>query len=650
MPNTTIPNSALTSNTDLWSGYWRLTRGLKGAGWRYKASADGTSTTITSGSNGVALPTGTINVTTTATGFAASGTISVTTTNGIQTVTYTGITATTFTGCTGGTGNMATGGLVGGSGTKDTSGNPASDRWGGGVQVGAQTAVAAFTIGTATTTAKGGRVTLTGLTGFATTSPGHYLTITGATNGANNGTWLITAYISATSITIENPAAIAETTPGSATWTEKSALTDTIPASITAALGNGAWWCAEGPSTMKIPIGAVVPAISFIRGENVTQTTSGATGEVLGVLTDADTSLGYIVIAPRVSGTGAAVRGWDSSNIITGAYSGATATPTGTPLEYVREIVIWKNTIALGHVYFQIIDSVNEGTSTSANGRFSTMAALATCTTYICPGGITGGVPTANGFPTTGSYAVSGTAGAGTAATTSGAWIGATTASYGVAQVMCANNIEDANISQDGSYILAIGTPVTSPGTFVGISYQRCDDGEEGDIDPYVHFWNNNVNYASSRTTATTSYVSAENFNAAIFALVNFTPYRGWRRRGFATDDEFQEFQGALLQQFSGTSALNSNTGTVDRVATAITVAALTLNITVREPCWIISSQINQKMRKGTMRWLYFVPFGAGAGTDTYDSKRWIQLSNGTNVIPPMVGGPWDGTTNPTNI
>jgi hypothetical protein len=68
-------------------------------------------TSIAAGSNGVALPTGTINVVATA-GFPAAGTLLVSTSNGTQKVTYAGTTATTFTGCTGGTGTMSTGGLI----------------------------------------------------------------------------------------------------------------------------------------------------------------------------------------------------------------------------------------------------------------------------------------------------------------------------------------------------------------------------------------------------------------------------------------------------------------------------------------------------------------------------------------------------------
>lgn len=68
-------------------------------------------TTIDVGSNGVSLPTGTINVVNT-TGFPSAGTINVVTGAGTQVVTYTGTTINTFTGCTGGTGTMSTGGQI----------------------------------------------------------------------------------------------------------------------------------------------------------------------------------------------------------------------------------------------------------------------------------------------------------------------------------------------------------------------------------------------------------------------------------------------------------------------------------------------------------------------------------------------------------
>lgn len=70
-------------------------------------------TSVAAPSDGVSLPTGTINVVST-TGFPASGILLVTTTNGTQRVTYTGGGGggTTFTGCVGGTGTMSTGGMI----------------------------------------------------------------------------------------------------------------------------------------------------------------------------------------------------------------------------------------------------------------------------------------------------------------------------------------------------------------------------------------------------------------------------------------------------------------------------------------------------------------------------------------------------------
>lgn len=78
----------------------------------FPSNFTGVATTIAIGSNGATLPQGTINVLST-TGFSATGTILVTTSTGVSTVTYTGLSGgTQFTGCTGGTGTMTTGGQV----------------------------------------------------------------------------------------------------------------------------------------------------------------------------------------------------------------------------------------------------------------------------------------------------------------------------------------------------------------------------------------------------------------------------------------------------------------------------------------------------------------------------------------------------------
>jgi len=82
-------------------------------GQEVRANSRFTATTIAVGSNGVPLPTGTINVVST-TGFPNSpGTIAIVTTLGLQTVAYTSTNGTQFLGCTGGVGIMSTGGQVG---------------------------------------------------------------------------------------------------------------------------------------------------------------------------------------------------------------------------------------------------------------------------------------------------------------------------------------------------------------------------------------------------------------------------------------------------------------------------------------------------------------------------------------------------------
>jgi len=82
-----------------------------GAGVRIYQRYAFATTNISSLSNAQVLPQSTINVNSTA-AFPTSGSITINTSLGFQTITYTGKTATTFTGCLGGTGTLGTGGRV----------------------------------------------------------------------------------------------------------------------------------------------------------------------------------------------------------------------------------------------------------------------------------------------------------------------------------------------------------------------------------------------------------------------------------------------------------------------------------------------------------------------------------------------------------
>ena len=61
----------------------------------------------------------------------------------------------------------------------------------------------------ATSAAAGGVVTLTGLTGMTAASVSRFLTLSGAANAGNNGTFLIVAYIDPTSVNIANASGVA---------------------------------------------------------------------------------------------------------------------------------------------------------------------------------------------------------------------------------------------------------------------------------------------------------------------------------------------------------------------------------------------------------------------------------------------------------
>jgi hypothetical protein len=91
--------------------------------------------------------------------------------------------------------------------------------------IGGQTGSAA-TIATAVS----GKATITGLTGMTTNSVGRDLVITGGAIAANNGTFRITDYVSATSVKISNSAAtsVGETNNGSIGWTEQSEALTTV--------------------------------------------------------------------------------------------------------------------------------------------------------------------------------------------------------------------------------------------------------------------------------------------------------------------------------------------------------------------------------------------------------------------------------------
>ncbi len=540
---------------------WSLTRAMKKAGWKYKASGDGTS--------------------------------------------------------------------------KDTSSAPNSDLWGNAGTTANPGAAAASITANAR-----GRATVTGLSGITALDKGRFLQIAGSGSG-NNGYHQIEEILSSSSVKIDARTATItapDANNGALTWTVQDPLGTSYPSALNSV---AAWWCAQGPSVLRVPITAL-PAVgpggfTFLRGENIVQATTGFEGEIIGYVFDG-ASTGYLTVAPRLRGTGGGVYGLATGNAFTGASSGATVTQNGTALEYRYEVVIWKaaNTTN-GLIFFTQPEPVAEG----AANLFSALSTAAGCTATVAPGG--GG--TGNAFPTLAWVAL----GSGTAVASAIAWSTTTSQTpYGNTQIIVVDLIEEQNHSADGSWMWAIGcfgADGPAGGGHKPLSFQRMDDSEDGDLSPYVSWTGSNIKtlYGLSRTTAGTSesansYYAADSFamQAQTLMATSRMGVNGWYRRGLS-NERFQEFELATIfpAQSNSFHQVVINPGQSDMISTALQPTA------VREPIWVVASSTGQKVRKGTFRWIYAVGPGGGV-TKFYDNKRWVQMSSGKG---PFIMGPWDGST-----
>jgi len=536
---------------------------------------------------------------------------------------------------------------------------------------------ASITSFSSTTSGQSTLMTLTGLSGLSSSDVGRFITLINPTSVSNIGSFLIVSVLSSSSCLIYNPNATAsDAHNGSIQWVEYSTLSQTYPLYIQSTTGGSAWIDLQGPTIMKIPIGTNVPSGTFIRGENVTQTSSGAQGELLGIVQDATGGAGFLVIAPRVVGTGSyaspvATYGWNNTanvDTVTGSWSGATVnTPASSvPIAYVRETVIWKNYNNSGIIWHQCIDqnSSTESAITPNTGRLSTMAnTLPQMTGNMAPGGSGGSNnPTLNGFSNNwvGTYCVMGYCGQGTpfgSAPVNNAWAywpGCINISPGTgkAQLLVANCVEQQGISADGTWLYLQGVPSTG---YQCLSYLRLDNQEDGDLDPYVHqaHYNGSLNGAATRiisTNATSgSGSTTDNMNTAA-AWNNSTAshgFTGFRRRGLL-GETFNNFSVAILRDYASSNyPITTNTSNPDTVSHAVT------STWVREPFWLYltpfpNNLASGRMRKGTPRWLQLVESYQTNGTamavnSTFDSAEWVVLSPTSNAS--FTVGLFDGGT-----
>lgn len=674
-------NNTLFNAGETFYGIWKLTRTMLAAGYRYRASGNGQSggTKDTSADTQFDLwgYAGGVHLTSVPAGGSGSGAgVSIgagNATTGLSTITgVTGFTASsvgryiTITGSVNAENNQNFR-ITAQAGTSVTVYGP---------DMVAETGNASIVLTEVYGGADGSLTTFSGPTGsplinfttstfnsFAASDVGCKITILNSGSG-NNGTYTIASVISTNNVLLYSPPNAGGTarfiTPsdtGNPTlqWVEFDTRQQGYPLYISAANGAGTWFNIQGPSIIKVPIGSNVSTGTFIRGENVTQTTTGAQGELLGIVTDTSGGTGYLVIAPRIYGTGAQAtgpRGWNATantDTITGAFSGATVTTpvSSTPIEYISEWVIWKDNATLGHIYHQRIDrnTATESATTTTTGRFSTMATSGTVTAQLAPAASAGSNPTTNGFPTVGTYTVIGTAQAGVVTTTPGQWSGlASPTAPGKFHCLVANCIESANISADGSFRYLQSASATG---YQSLAYDRMDNQEDGDLDPYIHQVHGNLSLLTQTnriqdTTGAGSATDNMNTNQAWWNNAGFHGFKGFRRRGLP-GESFNFFSEAILYDFSFSNYLVLvNAGNPDQVATAPTTTY------VREPQWLYLTPStgvlpSGRYRKGTIRWFYLMQ--GGTVNATMDNLQWIVLSSTAAMF---VVGPWDGVTTPS--
>jgi hypothetical protein len=397
---------------------------------------------------------------------------------------------------------------------------------------------------------------------------------------------------------------------------------DTYPTAFTSSGGRaGPWWVASGPATLKVPIG-VASSGTFLRGESVSQATSGATGELLGYVFD-PTNHGWLIISPR-TGT------FDSTHVITGAISTATVTPNATVKTYTQEVCFWKSTAdaQTGNIYWIVADASAESAQ-----LFSTLASAAGCTTTIAPGG--GG--TSNGFPAVG-ITILGTAASAVAPQN---WMsGNSITTHGLFSAV--NATPGAGVSADGTFwALFSDTTSSTCGAITGLF--RLDDTEPGDVCPFE--WCSNAAQVLASYSRLASGVASGPMVWTSFNSSSYTVWNGYVARGVGTagsQPDVASYHTTGAPVTVGLVAQCQNPAGLLQVqnhpATAKPMSVDTVSL--------YNGITGQQQAKGRTRWMRYASIGTLY--DTTDSKTWVAwLANSGTTNPAVYIGPWDGATTP---
>lgn len=514
--------------------------------------------------------------------------------------------------------------------TKTTSLDPAQDKWNGAAGVGGITnaGAAAATI----VAPSRGRALVQGLSSIVPADKGRFIVISGSGTGANNNAHQIEEVISATEVKIDARTFAVAAEASNCTWVIRDPTEETYPSGTLAAVS--AWLLLIGPATVKIPFSSL-PVGRFLRGENVVQATTGAEGELIGVVRTTGTA-GYLVILPRLRGSSAPTThyGWASGNVVTGDGSGATVTQSATASTFVIEVVFWKaNNQTHGSCSFGSFDV----TADSAED-FLTLKSAAGCTATVAPGG--GG--TGNAFPT---HAWLGW-GTNTSGSHDSLWRASTNMAN--AQIMAADCIEEQLRSADGSWLLTAANTSVAGTAHMIRGFQYMEDHEPGDLVPWVDIKHGNgiVLNTHTRTAVGPGGSGNEASNDRLPSGVSGVLAQGWLARGTARE-KLIDLEYATLLLASGVRYAFRNGGIAHRHQSQ---DPLPFNL---ERVWFICADApsisqNWKTIKGSPRWircitggsLYSVYQDADVPEFTY-----IQLGIATaGSITPFVVGPWDGS------
>lgn len=414
---------------------------------------------------------------------------------------------------------------------------------------------------------------------------------------------------------------------------------DTYPAVFDTA--QAPWIVMSGPKTLKIPLNAN-PTGTLLRGEKITQATSAAEGELLGYVWSVADSSGWAVVLPR-TGT------FDNTHTVTGATSAATFVPTGTIITYAREIMFGKTTAndtINGQIWYVCCDQSGESAS-----LFSTLAASAGCTATVPPGsgGTSNGFPTFGnaGSPTGGAIAIRGTGGS----TTTTHWFGNSAGYTGNSQICCVNAIPAAGVSADGSFYIASASNSSSPAALAGFAYQRVDDGEPGDVDPYVwiHVTSSQQAVNWVRTSNVSSGLTAACFSgSSIFQGATYPAGNGYVARGVTVSSSVRD----IATSYQGTAVKGTGSDYM-LITTAATVKtwnhpSVSSSPIIREnivfyATGALTNTFHQF--KGRLRWLFCNSVGSLLRTS--DSNTYICVSTVSTSYPAIYLGPYDGVTTP---